>query len=384
MLKLGTMRNLTLLLFTLLCACGPKNKQPANEMTTFTLARKDFQQTADGKPTDLFFLKNGQSEVAITNFGGRIVGCRVPDKNGKLTDVVVGFKTLNEYLSSKEPFYGALIGRYGNRIKNARFSLDGQLVQLSANNGPNQLHGGKTGFHNRVWDARQTSDNSLELNYLSKDGEENYPGNLSVKVVYTLTPANEFHIEYSATTDKTTVLNLTAHPFFNLNGEGSGTINGHLLAIFADYYTPVDSNVLVTGLIEKVEDTPFDFRNAQPIGARLNEDNEQLKFGKGYDHNFVLNKGISDRPEPAARITGDQSGIIMEVLSTEPGLQFYGGNFMKGEHLFKNGAKDEFRTAFCLETQHFPDAPNNPQFPGTVLKPGAMYHQLSIYKFSHQ
>ncbi len=384
MLKFRTMRNLTPLLLALFCACGPHDKPPATEKTPAPLDKKAFEQTLDGKQTTLFFLKNGQSEVAITNFGGRIVGCRVPDKNGKLTDVVAGFKSLNEYLASKEPFYGALIGRYANRIKKAQFTLDGKPVLLSANNGPNQLHGGKTGFHNRVWDARQTNEASLELTYLSKDGEEAYPGNLSVKVLYTLTPENELAIAYTATTDKTTVLNLTAHPFFNLNGEGSGTINDHLLSIPADHYMPIDSNVLVTGSIDKVEGTPFDFRKPVAIGARLNANNEQLAFGKGYDHNFVLNKGISDRPEPAATVEGDKSGIVMQVLTTEPGLQFYGGNFMKGEHTFKYGAKDDFRTTFCLETQHFPDSPNNPQFPTTVLKPGEVYHQLSIYKFSHQ
>lgn len=378
------MRNLTPLLLALFCACGPRDQQPSPEKAPPPLDRKAFEQTLDGKQTTLFFLKNGQSEMAVTNYGGRIVSLRVPDKNGNPTDVVVGFRSLDEYLSSKEPFYGALIGRYGNRIKNAQFTLDGKRVLLSANNGPNQLHGGKTGFHNRVWDARQTGEASLELSYLSKDGEEAYPGNLSVKVVYTLTPENELTIAYTATTDKTTVLNLTAHPFFNLNGEGSGTINEHLLGILADSYTPIDSNVLATGSIEKVEGTPFDFRKPATIGARLNETNEQLAFGKGYDHNFVLNKGITARPEPAASVEGDKSGIVMQILTTEPGLQFYGGNFMKGEQTFKNGAKDDFRTAFCLETQHFPDSPNNPQFPTTVLKPGEVYHQLSVFKFSHK
>ncbi len=262
--------------------------------------------------------------------------------------------------------------------------MEGIAYQLEANNGPNQLHGGKKGFHHQVWDAKQLNDTTLQLNYLSKDGEEAYPGNLAVKVVYTLSAKHELLIEYSATTDKTTVLNLTAHPFFNLNGEGSGTINNHHLTVFADHYNPVDSNVLANGKIEKVENTPFDFRKATEIGARVEEKNEQLAFGKGYDHNFVLTKGITAQPAPAAVVQGNLSGIVMEVLSTEPGLQFYGGNFMKGENTFKNGAKDSLRTAFCLETQHFPDSPNNPQFPSTVLKVGEQYHQLSVYKFSHQ
>lgn len=366
----------------LITSCGSSStKQSSKEMITLP-NQKDFQQTTDGKPVNLYFLKNNNDvQIAITNYGGRIVGLWLPDAKGKITDVVAGFKSLNGYLNSKEPYYGALIGRYGNRIRHATFILDSVTYKLTPNIGTNQLHGGKKGFNNQVWDAKQLSDSALELNYLSKDGEEGYPGNLDVKVIYTLTSANELQIEYSATTDKKTVLNLTAHPFFNLNGEGSGTINNHLLTVTADKYTPVDAEVVAYGKIETVENTSFDFRKAIAIGARVNENNAQLKFGNGYDHNFVLNKGITTQPELAAVVEGDKSGIIMQVLTTEPGLQFYGGNFMKGENIFKGGAKDDFRTTFCLETQHFPDSPNNPQFPSTVLLPGETYHQKTIYKF---
>ncbi|HET9055250.1 MAG TPA: aldose epimerase family protein [Chitinophagaceae bacterium] len=343
--------------------------------------KKKFVQTIDNKPVELFFLKNSNVQIAITNYGGRIAGLWLPDSKGKITDVVAGFKSLDDYIHSKEPYYGALIGRYGNRIKQAKFSLDNIAYTLSVNNGPNQLHGGKKGFQYVVWDAQQISDSVLRLHYLSKDGEEGFPGNLDVTVVYTLTTEKELKIEYSATTDKKTVVNLTAHPFFNLNGEGSGTINNHLLTIMADKYTPVDSEVVANGTIEPVTGTPFDFRQATAIGLRVNDNNEQLKFGKGYDHNFVLTKGITAEPELAAIVQGDKSGIIMHVLTTEPGLQFYGGNFMKGENTFKSGIKDEYRTTFCLEAQHYPDSPNNPQFPSTTLNTGETYHQKTIYKF---
>lgn len=366
----------------LISSCGPSsNKHLSEEMNTIP-DKKNFQQTIDGKPVDLYFLKNKNNiQIAITNYGGRIVGLWLPDVKGKITDVVAGFKSLDDYIHSKEPYYGALIGRYGNRIRNAQFVLDDSIYTLTANTGVHQLHGGKKGFQYVVWNAKQVDDSILELHYLSKDGEEGYPGNLHVKVNYTLTANNELQIEYTAATDKKTVLNLTAHPFFNLNGEGRGTINNHLLTVIADNYTPVDSFVIANGKIETVENTPFDFRKATTIGARVNDTNEQLKFGKGYDHNFVLNKGITTLPELAAIVEGDKSGIIMEILTTEPGLQFYGGNFMKGENIFKSGVKDKFRTTFCLETQHFPDSPNNPQFPSTVLEPGKTYHQKTIYKF---
>jgi len=343
--------------------------------------KKGFQDNIDGKQTDLYILKNKNGmTAAITNYGGRLVSLLVPDKNGKLTDVVVGFSSVKDYVNSTEPYFGATIGRVGNRIANGKFSLDGKQYTLFTNNGPNTLHGGKKGFQAVVWDASQPNDTTLVLHYLSKDMEEGFPGNLNVKVTYSLTSDNGFKCEYEATTDKKTVVNLTNHAFFNLNGEGSGTINNHVLEINADKYTPVDSTLIPTGKIETVTGTPFDFTKPTTIGTRVNDNNEQLKFGKGYDHNFVLNDGSGMRH--ATTITGDKSGIQMDIYTEEPGLQFYGGNFMQSKNTFKNGAKDDYRTAFALETQHFPDAPNQPSFPSIVLEPGKTYHTVSVYKFS--
>jgi aldose 1-epimerase len=341
--------------------------------------RNAYQETVDGKRTDLYILKNSKGmTAAITNYGGRIVGIWVPDKNGKMRDVVVGLGSVKDYQSPNDAFFGALIGRYGDRIGHAKFKLDGKQYTLFANNGPNTLHGGKKGFSAQVWDAKQSGDSVLQLSYLSKDMEEGFPGNLNVQVTYTLTNDNELKIDYKATTDKKTVVNLTNHAYFNLNGEGSGVINNHVLQINADKYTPVDSTLIPTGKIEPVAGTAFDFRNPTPIGAHINDSSEQLKFGKGYDHNFVLN---GSGMKKAATITGDQSGIVLTVYTDQPGIQFYGGNFMQGQNRFKEGAKDEHRTAFCLETQHFPDSPNQPSFPSTVLEPGKEFHSTTIYKF---
>jgi len=344
--------------------------------------RKAFQDTIDGKATDLYILKAGGIMAAITNYGGRIVGLWVPDKNGKLTDVVVGFKSVSDFINSTEAYFGATIGRFGNRIAKAKFSLDGKQYNLFANNGPNTLHGGKKGFGDVVWDALQSNDSTLVLHYLAKDMEEGFPGNLDVKVTVRLTAANEIKFEYYATTDKKTIVNLTNHAFYNLNGEGSGTINSHVLQIDADQYTPVDSTLIPLGKHEKVQGTPFDFRNPTAIGASVNDSaNQQIKFGKGYDHNFVL-RDSSKAMKHAATIIGDSSGIVMTVHTQEPGLQFYGGNFMQSKNTFKSGSKDDFRTAFCLETQHFPDAPNQPSFPSTVLNPGQVYQTSTVYKFT--
>jgi aldose 1-epimerase len=345
--------------------------------------RKAFQETIDGKQTDLYTLKSSSGLMAaITNYGGRIVGLWVPDKDGKLTDVVVGMSSVMGFKNSSEPYFGATIGRFGNRIANGTFTLDGKQYNLPKNNGPNTLHGGKKGFQDVVWDATQPNDSTITLHYISKDGEEGFPGNLDVTVTYTLTGNNELKCDYLATTDKKTVVNLTNHAFFNLNGEGSGTINNHILQVAADQYTPVDSTLIPLGKHAPVAGTPFDFRNPTAIGARVNDStNEQLKFGKGYDHNFVLRDG-SKTMKQAATITGDGSGITMTVLTQEPGLQFYGGNFMQGKNTFKSGGKDEFRTAFCLETQHFPDSPNQSAFPSTVLEPGQKYQTSSVYRFS--
>jgi len=346
--------------------------------------RSGFQDTIDGKPTDLYILKNSQGMLlAITNYGGRFVSLLVPDKQGKMRDVVIGFKTVEEFVNSTEPYFGATIGRFGNRIANGKFSIDGREYTLFTNNGPNTLHGGKKGFQAVVWNARQVNDSILELTYLSKDGEEGFPGNLNVKVTYGLTSNNEVTMNYEARTDKKTVVNLTNHAFFNLNGEGSGTINNHLLQINADQYTPVDSTLIPSGKLEAVAGTPFDFTKPTVIGSRIDTiNNVQLKYGKGYDHNFVLRGGKSNSLKHAATVVGDQSGIVMEVHTQEPGLQFYGGNFMQSQNTLKGGSKDDFRTAFCLETQHFPDAPNQPSFPSTVLNPGQTYKTSSVYRFS--
>lgn len=339
-----------------------------------------FQDTINGQATDLYVLQNSKGmKAAITNYGGRLVSLMVPDKNGKPTDVVVGFKSVDDYVNSTEPYFGATIGRYGNRIAKGKFTLDGKQYTLFTNNGPNTLHGGKVGYQAVVWNAKQVNDSTLELTYLSKDGEEGFPGNLDVKVIYRLTNDNELKLDYEAKTDKKTVVNLTNHAFFNLNGEGSGSINNHILQINGKEYTPVDSTLIPTGKSEPVAGTPFDFTNPKSIGANVDADNAQLKNGKGYDHNFVL---TGTGMKHAATVTGDQSGIVMDVYTEEPGVQFYGGNFMQSKSTFKGGTKDDFRTAFCLETQHFPDSPNQPGFPSTVLNPGDVYKTSSTYKFS--
>ncbi|PIQ22833.1 MAG: galactose-1-epimerase, partial [Cytophagales bacterium CG18_big_fil_WC_8_21_14_2_50_42_9] len=320
-----------------------------------------FGKLKNGTEVYLYTLTNSQgAKAALTNYGGRIVSLLVPDKTGKPTDVVVGFKNAAEYEAATEPYFGATIGRFGNRIAKGKFTLDGKEYTLFTNNGPNTLHGGKKGFQDVVWQARQVNPQTLELTYVSKDMEENFPGNLQVKVTYALTDENELRMDYEATTDKKTIVNLTNHAFFNLNGEGSGTILNHTLQINADQYTPVDATLIPTGKIVPVANTPFDFRQPTTIGAHINEKNEQLKNGGGYDHNYVLITGNGGGMHKAATITGDKSGIVMEVDTQEPGLQFYSGNFMQSKNTFKGGSKDDFRTAFCLETQHFPDAPNQP------------------------
>ncbi len=342
-----------------------------------------FRQTIDGKATDLYVLKNKNNmQAAITNYGGRLVSLLVPGRDNKLIDVSVGFDSVQQYKTSTEPYFGATIGRYGNRIAKGKFTLDGNQYVLATNNGPNTLHGGKKGFQYVVWDATQIGDSMLQLTYLSKDMEEGYPGNLQVKVVYHLTENNELKITYEASTDKKTVVNLTNHAFFNLNGAGSGTINNHVLMINADSFTPVDATLIPTGKTAPVANTPFDFRTATAIGKNVNDSSLQIKNGNGYDHNFVLNKNAGSGLNHAATVTADLTGIVMDVYTQEPGLQFYGGNFMQSKNKMKGGAMDDFRTAFCLETQHFPDSPNQPGFPSTILEPGKIYATTSIYTFS--
>jgi aldose 1-epimerase len=369
-------------------ACNhPSTDKKTTDMTDSTnnAALPDtaaYAKTINGKQTHLFILKNKKGmEAAITNYGGRVVSILVPDKNGKLTDVVLGFDSVSGFQKSTERYYGATIGRFGNRLAKGKFKIDGKEYQSSINNAPNTLHGGKNGFQEMVWDAKLVNAATLELTYLSKDMEEGFPGNLKVKVTYSLNDDNSFKCQYEATTDKTTVINLTNHAFYNLNGESSGTILNHTLQVNAANYLPVDSTLIPTGKIEPVANTPFDFIKPAIIGSRINNANQQLKDGKGYDHNFVLDK--HDMKTPVATITGDKSGIKMEVFTEEPGLQFYSGNFMQAMNVMKHGKKDDYRTSFALETQHFPDSPNQPAFPSTLLKPGHVYKTQTIYKFSN-
>lgn len=343
-----------------------------------------FNTNLEGKAVELFVLKNKNGvEVAITNYGGRVVSLLVPDKEKVFRDVVLGYDSLSSYQKKGEPFFGALIGRYGNRIAKGKFVLDGKTHQLQLNDGVNTLHGGFDGFFGKVWEAKKVNNQTLELAYLSKDGEAGYPGNLTVKVTYELTDDNALKISYHATTDKNTIVNLTNHAYFNLNGAGDSTITDHLLSIDADTYTPVDSTLIPTGKLEKVAGTPFDFNKPTLIGARINDQNEQLKFGKGYDHNFVLRKG--EGLQKVATVLSSKTGIVMDVLTEEPGLQFYSGNFLTGaDHDGKGQVSYPHRSAFCLETQHFPDSPNQSTFPTTELKAGQVYKTVTVYKFSVQ
>ncbi|HRE66176.1 MAG TPA: aldose epimerase family protein [Cyclobacteriaceae bacterium] len=318
-------------------------------------------------------------KATITPYGGKVISLWVPDRNGKLSDIVLGYDSATQYPTGN-PYFGALIGRYGNRIGKGQFSIEGTAYQLATNNGTNALHGGPGGFHNVMWNVVDSTPNSITLTYSSVDGEEGYPGTLQVKVTYTLTDANELTIDYEATTDKTTVVNLTHHSFFNLNGEGVGDILNHELQIVADAFTPVDEGLIPTGELKPVAGTPFDFNKPTTIGARINAEDIQLKFGKGYDHNWVL-KREGDGLSLAAVVNEPTSGRVMEVWTTEPGLQFYSGNFLDGSDAGKDGKKYQFRTAFCLEAQHFPDSPNKPHFPTTLVKPGSVYKQQTVYKF---
>jgi aldose 1-epimerase len=334
--------------------------------------------TPEGQPVELYTLTNAKgSEARIMTYGGVVVSLKVPDRSGALGDVVAGFDNLEGYLTPP-PYFGALIGRYGNRIGGGQFSLGGMVYHLAKNDGANHLHGGVRGFDKRLWSAKPLSPQSLELSYLSKDGEEGYPGNLSATVTYTLTDAQELRIEYLATTDKETVVNLTNHSYFNLAGEGD--ILAHQVMIHADRFTPVDKGLIPTGELKSVAGTPFDFQMAKAIGERIEQKDEQLMFGHGYDHNWVLNRTGSGL-ETAAKVTDPKSGRVMEVLTTEPGLQFYTGNFLDGT-LKGKGRVYTRRSAFCMETQHFPDSPNKPAFPSTVLKPGDTYRTTTIYRFS--
>ena len=363
-------------------ACNSNsNNQSSNITIETSLDSSKFDSLIDNRQVKLYQIKNNNGvSASLTNYGARIISLLVPNQDGKLTDVVVGLGSIKEYKETADPYFGATIGRYGNRIANGKFSIDGLTYQSTQNNGTNMLHGGVKGFHDVVWDATKLNDSTLQFNYLSKNGEMGFPGNLQVKVIYQLTTDNALKISYEATTDKTTITNLTNHAFFNLNGEGSGDVLDHQMQIFANQFTPVDSLLIPTGVLAQVENTPFDFRTSETIGKRIETKEEQLIFGKGYDHNYVLS-GTGSQIH-AAKVIGEKSGIVMDVYTDQPGIQFYSGNFMKGANTFKGGSKDEFRTAFCLETQHFPDSPNQPNFPSTLLKKGETLKSESSYQFS--
>jgi len=345
------------------------------------VASREFGKTPSGETVELYTLKNAKGvEAAISTYGGVVVSLKVPDRAGALGDIVLGFDDFKGYLIPP-PYFGAIVGRYGNRIAHAQFTLDGVDYKLAKNDGDNTLHGGKRGFDKVLWKAKPGPGQSLELTYLSKDGEEGYPGNLSVTVVYTLTDDNELKIDYTATTDKDTVLNLTNHSYFNLAGQGEGDILGHELTLNADRYTPVDKGLIPTGELRSVEGTPFDFRQPHAIGERIGSNDEQMVLGGGYDHNFVLNRS-GDGLSLAAKVTAAKSGRVLEVLTTEPAIQFYTGNFLDGTIHGKGGKVYGRRSAFCLETQHYPDSPNHPAFPSTELKPGQTYHTTTVFRFS--
>ena len=358
------------------CASMSKSSYPP-------ITKAEFGKTLDGTPVEIYTLKNSKgAEARIMTYGGIVQSLYMPDKNGKMGDIVLGFDTLDGYLTNS-PYFGALIGRYGNRIGGAQFTLEGKTYHLAKNDHGNTLHGGLKGFDKRVWTARpmDTSEGpALILTYLSKDGEEGFPGNLMVTAIYTLTDNNELKLEYKATTDKPTVVNLTHHSYFNLAGQGDSSILDEIVYINSDEVTPVDSLLIPTGKFENVTGTPFDFRKPTTIGARINDPDKVLQYGPGYDHNWVINKppgqfGLM------ARVTDPSSGRVMEVWSDEPGLQFYAGNFLDGTIIGKGGKVYPRRSAFCMEPQHYPDSPNQPNFPSTELKPGQTYNNTIVYKF---
>jgi len=337
----------------------------------------------DGAAVDIYTLKDGKIEVEIMTYGGNIISLKVPDRNGKVDDVVLGFDSPAGYYENNHAknasFFGPIVGRYANRIAHAKFSIDGKEYTLPKNDGDNTLHSGPNGFHNQMWTGKIISD-GVELSYLSKDGEVGFPGNLSVSVRYSL-KGNDLKIEYSATTDKPTVLNLTNHAYFNLSGQGSGTILEHQLMLDASRFTPVDSSLIPTGELKSVVGTPLDFLHPHAIGERINADDPQIRLGHGYDHNFVIDGGGKDLTK-AAEVFDPATGRSLEVLTSEPGVQFYTSNFLDGSIKGKKGIAYPRNAALCLETQHFPDSPNHPEFPSTLLRPGGKFHSITIYRFS--
>lgn len=370
-------------LTVLLLAVSCTEKAPVGKLTESGLDKKNFETEVNGKKVGLFVLKNTNGmEVCVTNYGGRIVSVFVPDKDGNKKDVVIGFDSIQDYINVPGNNYGAAIGRYGNRIGNGTFELDGVKYDLPKNNFGHTLHGGDKGFHTVVFDANQIDDKTIELTYLSKDGEEGFPGNLNTKITYTLKDDNAIDIKYEAETDKPTVVNLTNHTYFNMDGDPDSKNTDWLLMLNADKYTPVDSTFMTTGEILPVEGTDMDFRTPTAIRARIdNYDFVQLKNGKGYDHNWVLNTG-GDINKVAATLESPKTGIVLETYTTEPGLQFYAGNFMDGKDKGKKGKANQHRAAVCLETQKYPDTPNKKDWPSATLRPGEKYTSETIYKFS--
>ncbi len=353
-------------------------------MTRYRLPEgHNFEHWIDNKQTHLIVLENNRGvTVGLSDFGARIVSVIVPDKHGNPTDVVLGFNTIQDYLNADEIYHGVTAGRFANRIANGRFTIDGETFYIQPNDGPNALHGGANGFHTRIWDRRVVYKEKADFYYVSADGEEGFPGRLSVMVKYRLTDDNELIITYRAETDKPTVINLTNHAFFNLNGEGNGDVRNHVLQIHADNYLPVDRHQIPTGTVEPVENTPFDFRTPKPIGQDIDNAHEQLTMGNGYDHNYILNPDVVATGRSAASAVSPLTGIRVDVLTAEPGIQLYTGNFLTGKDTGKQGQSYTKHSAFCLETQHFPDSPNQTSFPSTLLSPGEVFHSETHYRFS--
>ena len=381
-MKINLFKTLFVAIIVVAAAGCATTEKPVFTQTANAISTDDFTDTIDGKPVTLYTLTGANGiGMRVTNYGARVLALCVPDSAGNPVDVVLGYNKLDDYINNTETFFGAAIGRYGNRINNAKFTLDGIEYQLTKNEGEKQLHGGPKGYNDVVWTANQLSNSKIEFTYHSVDGEEGYPGNMDVTMVYELTDDNSFKVTYSATTDKPTVCNLTHHSYFNLSGEGSETINDHTLMLKADNITPVDSLLIPTGEFMPVAGTPFDFTQPTEIGSRLNEEHPQLAFGNGYDHNWVINKE-TDTVEVVASLFSPKTKIKMEVLTDQPGIQFYGGNFLDGTLVGKSGKAYPFRSGLCLETQHYPNSPNQPDFPSVVLRPGEEYSHVCIYKFS--
>jgi aldose 1-epimerase len=382
--QVKSMKNQLLILGSALAACiGLLSACTTAPTARSSITRAPFGTTRDGQSVEVFTLRNAHGvEARIINYGGIVLSLKVPDRDGRFGDVVLGYDTLAEY-EKESPYFGCLIGRYGNRIAGGRFTLNGVTYQLATNDGPNHLHGGIKGFDKVVWKVERAEVTpqgpQLVLSYLSPDGEEGYPGNLHVTAIYTLTRDNALRLDYRATTDKDTIVNLTQHSYFNLAGHGD--ILGHIVYINADRFTPVDATLIPTGELRPVQGTPFDFRKPIAIGARIQQNDEQLRFGGGYDHNWVINKKPGQL-SLHARVYEPTTGRVLEVLSTEPGLQFYSGNFLDGTLRGKYGWVYHHRNGFCMEPQHFPDSPNKPHFPSVVLKPGQEYKNTIIYRFS--